>query len=123
MRQSGVLAAAASHALDHHIDRLAQDHALAQRLAQGLVGIDGVSVRSAQTNIVFVDVADGRGPALLAHLEQHGVLATGLIGLRFVTHLNVDMAGIDHALACIRQFFSEQAGAQPPMSAARSAVY
>lgn len=123
MRQSGVLAAAASHALDHHIDRLAQDHALAQRLAQGLAGIDGVSVRSAQTNIVFVDVANGRGPALLAHLEQHGVLATGLIGLRFVTHLDVDEAGIDHALTCIRQFFSEQAGAKPPMPAAGSAVY
>lgn len=123
MRHSGVLAAAASHALDHHIDRLAQDHALAQRLAQGLADIDGVSVRSAQTNIVFVDVANGRGPALLAHLEQHGVLATGLIGLRFVTHLDVDEAGIDHALACIRQFFSEQAGAKPPMPAAGSAVY
>ncbi|MDD2920182.1 low-specificity L-threonine aldolase [Rhodoferax sp.] len=123
MRQSGVLAAAASHALDHHVERLARDHALAQRLAQGLTGIDGVSVRSAQTNIVFVDVANGRGPALLAHLEQHGVLATGLIGLRFVTHLDVDAAGIDHALACIREFFSEQAGAAAGVQAAGSAVY
>jgi len=113
MRQSGVLAAAAAHALDHHVERLAQDHALAQRLAQGLTGIAGVSVRSAQTNIVFVDVADGRGPALLAYLEQHGVLATGLIGLRFVTHLDVDAAGIDHAIASVRRFFAaapEQSG-------------
>ena len=62
MRQSGILAAAALHALDHHIDRLADDHVLAQRLAQGLQGLPGLSVRSAQTNIVFVDVADGRGP-------------------------------------------------------------
>jgi threonine aldolase len=106
LRQAGLLAAAASHALDHHVDRLAQDHALAQRLADGLQGIAGLGVRSAQTNIVFVDVAEGRGPALLAHLEQHGVLATGLIGLRFVTHLDVDVAGIDHALAVVRNFFA-----------------
>lgn len=104
MRQSGLLAAAVLHALDHHIDRLADDHALAQRLAQGLLGLPGLSVRSAQTNIVFADVADGRGPALLAHLKAEGVLATGLIGLRFVTHLGVDAAGIDHAIACTRRF-------------------
>jgi threonine aldolase len=122
LRQSGVLAAAALHALEHHIDRLADDHALAQRLAQGLQGISGLSVRSAQTNIVFVDVADGRGPALLEALKAQGVLATGLIGLRFVTHLNVDAAGIDHALACIRQFMQTSTGntAQGP---SRSGVY
>lgn len=105
MRQSGLLAAAATHALDHHLVRLADDHVLAQRLAQGLQGIEGLRVRSAQTNIVFVDVANGQGAALLAYLAQHGVLATGLIGLRFVTHLDVDVAGIDHAVACIRRFF------------------
>jgi threonine aldolase len=107
MRQSGFLAAAASHALDHHLDRLADDHALAQRLAQGLQGIDGLRVRSAQTNIVFVDVDNGVGPDLLAYLKQHGVLATGLIGLRFVTHLDVDAAGIDHTVACVRAFFAQ----------------
>jgi threonine aldolase len=123
MRQSGFLAAAATHALDHHLVRLADDHQLAQRLAQGLQGLPGLSVRSAQTNIVFVDVGDGQGPALLAYLAQHGVLATGLIGLRFVTHLDVNQAGIDHALACIRQFFSTQAGAAPRTPAAGSAVY
>lgn len=107
LRQAGLLAAAALHALDHHVQRLADDHALAQRLADGLRGIDGLTVRSAQTNIVFVDVADGRGPALLAYLRDHGVLATGLIGLRFVTHLDVDAAGIDHAVACVRRFFAD----------------
>lgn len=112
MRQAGLLAAAATHALDHHLERLANDHALAQRLALGLQGVQGLSVRSAQTNIVFVDVADGRGADLLAYLKQHGVLATGLIGLRFVTHLDVDAAGIDHTLHCIRRFFQEQAPGQ-----------
>jgi threonine aldolase len=106
LRQSGLMAACALHALDHHVDRLAQDHALAQRLAQGLQGIDGLSVRSAQTNIVFVDVAGGHGPALVEHLRQHGVLVTGLIGLRWVTHLDVDAQGIDHAIATVRRFFA-----------------
>jgi threonine aldolase len=123
MRQSGFLAGAAAHALDHHLVRLGDDHALAQRLAQGLQGIAGLSVRSAQTNIVFVDVADGRGPALLDFLRAHGVLATGLIGLRFVTHLDVDAAGIDHAVNCIRQFFRDQAMTPAATSAAIAGVY
>jgi threonine aldolase len=112
MRQVGLLAAAASHALDHHIGRLADDHALAQQLATGLQGIEGLSVRPAHTNIVFVDVAGDRGPALLAFLKERGVLATGLIGLRLVTHLDVNAAGIDHTIACVRQFFA-QSGAGP----------
>jgi len=111
MRQAGLLAAAASHALDHHVQRLAEDHALAQRLAQGLAAIDGLTVRSAQTNIVFVDVANGRGPELLAHLEREGVRATGLIGLRFVTHLGVDAAGIERAIDAVRSFFERGAAA------------
>jgi threonine aldolase len=107
MRQSGILAAAALYALDHHVERLADDHALAQRLAQGLEGLPGLTVRSVQTNIVFVDLSDGLSPALLAHLKSEGVLATGLIGLRFVTHLGVDTQGIDHAIACIRHFMAQ----------------
>jgi threonine aldolase len=122
LRQAGFLAAAAQHALDHQVDRLADDHALAQRLAQGLHGIEGLTVRSAQTNIVFVDVADGRGPALLAFLETQGVLATGLIGLRFVTHLNVDAAGIAHAIASVRRFFA-QAPDKAPEAAKAAGPY
>ncbi|OYT91418.1 MAG: threonine aldolase [Burkholderiales bacterium PBB3] len=118
MRQVGVLAAAASHALDHHIDRLADDHALAQRLAAGLAGVDGLRVKSAQTNIVFVDVADNRGPALLDFLKAQGALATGLIGLRFVTHLDVDTAAIDYTIACMRQFFTQAPGTRPAAVAA-----
>jgi threonine aldolase len=123
LRQSGFLAAAAHHALDHHVDRLADDHALAARLAEGMRGIAGLSVRSAQTNIVFVDVADGRGPALLDFLQHNSVLATGLIGLRFVTHLGVDAAGIDHALSCIQRFFAQPAQPGEAGQTAGSAVY
>jgi threonine aldolase len=119
LRQAGLLAAAALHALDHHVERLAQDHARAQRLAAGLAHIDGLSVRSAQTNIVFVDVAEGRGPGLLAYLQSQGVLATGLIGLRFVTHLDVDDAGIEHAVASVRRFFAQAPGTAPAGAAPR----
>jgi threonine aldolase len=110
MRQAGVLAASASYALDHHVDRLADDHTLAKRLASGLAGIDGLKVETPHTNIVFVDLvgkAREQSSELLRHLEAHGVLATGLYRLRLVTHLNVDAAGIDRAIAAIRQFFGD----------------
>lgn len=110
MRQAGLLAAAASHALDHHVDRLADDHALAQRLAQGLEGIEGLKVEAPHTNIVFVDLtgaAQARSSELLASLNAQGILATGLYRLRFVTHLDVDAAGVDRAVAAIRAFFAK----------------
>jgi threonine aldolase len=108
MRQSGLLAAAALFALEHHVERLAQDHALARRLAEGLAGITGLQVEPPQTNIVFVDLAGAardQSAALLAHLQAQGVRATGLYRLRFVTHLDADAAGVDRAVAAIRQFF------------------
>lgn len=108
MRQSGLLAAAASHALDHHVDRLADDHALARRLAEGLQGLPAVQVEAPQTNILFVDLAGPareKGAGLLDALKEQGVLATGLYRLRFATHLDVDAAGIDRAIHAIRTFF------------------
>jgi threonine aldolase len=108
MRQAGMLAAAASHALDHHVERLAQDHELARRLAAGLEGIAGLRVEAPQTNLLFVDLegeARHRSAELLAHLKENGVLATGLYRLRFATHLDVDAAGIDRAIGAIRSFF------------------
>jgi len=108
MRQAGVLAAAASHALTHHIDRLAQDHELARRLSDGLAGIPELSVEAPQTNLLFVDLkgeARHRSAELLAHLKNEGVLATGLYRLRFATHLDVDANGIDRAVCAIRSFF------------------
>ncbi|MDB5752648.1 MAG: ltaE [Ramlibacter sp.] len=110
MRQAGVLAAAAAYALDHHIDRLADDHALARRLAQQLQGIAGLKVEAPQSNILFVDLvgpARERSSGLIAYLARHGVLATGLDRLRFVTHLDVDEVGIDAAAATIRAYFED----------------
>ena len=109
MRQSGLLAAAASYALDHHVTRLAEDHALAQRLAEGLRGLPGLQVVPPQTNIVFVDLvgdARARSAELLPYLAARGILATGLYCLRFVTHLDVGAAGIDHTVAVMREFLA-----------------
>jgi len=106
MRQAGVLAAAAHHALDHHVARLADDHALARRLADGLQGMPGVTVEAPQTNIVFVDVVADKAAGAVAHLKSRGVLAIGLYKLRFVTHLDVDTAGIDRAIAAMREYFA-----------------
>ena len=109
MRQAGMLAAAASYALDHHVRRLADDHALAARLANGLAGIEGLVVETPQSNIVFVDLvgaARSQSAALLEFLATQGIRATGLYRLRFVTHLDVDTQGVDRALAAIRQFFT-----------------
>lgn len=106
MRQAGLLAAGALYALEHHVERLADDHALARRLADGLARIDGIEVVAPETNIVFATVEGGRSAALLEHLQRRGVLATGLIGLRFVTHLDVDAAGVDRAIAAVAEFMA-----------------
>ena len=111
MRQSGLLAAAAHHALDHHVERLSIDHHNAARLTNGLVqalqGVAGASVQASPTNIVFVQLPSQTTTALLAHLKQQGILATGLIGLRFVTHLDVSTADIDQTIATVAQFFTQ----------------
>lgn len=102
MRQAGVLAAAALHALDHHIERLADDHARARRLGEGLQGLPGVSVQMPQTNMVFIDLPREQAATVVAALRERGVLATGLYQLRLVTHIDIDDAGVDHAIAVLR---------------------
>jgi threonine aldolase len=103
MRQAGVVAAAALYALEHHVERLAEDHALAARLAEGLQGLPGLTVEPPQTNIVFADLEGERATGLMEHLKSRGVLATGLYRLRFVTHLDVDAEGVDRAAAAMRE--------------------
>ncbi len=99
MRQSGMLAAACLYALDHHVERLPDDHARAARLASGL-GDLGLLVEPPETNMVFFDPAPLDAPGFVLALEERGVrmsLAAGRI--RAVTHLGVDDSGIDRALA------------------------
>jgi threonine aldolase len=102
MRQAGVLAAAALHALDHHVERLAEDHANARLLAEGLQGLRGVSVAMPQSNIVFVDLAADKPGDAVARLRERGVLATGLYKLRLVTHLDVSADDVERALPVLR---------------------
>jgi len=102
MRQAGVLAAGALHALDHHIERLAEDHANARALAEGLQGLPGVTVTQPQTNILFVDLAPERAAGVVDRLKAAGVLCTGLYKLRFVTHLDVGGDDIKRAVAILR---------------------
>ena len=102
MRQVGVLAAAARHALDHQVDRLAEDHGHARRLAEGLEGLPGVRVEPPQTNILFVDLAPERAHGVVERLRKAGLLCTGLYRLRLVTHLDVSSAQIDEAVRILR---------------------
>ena len=102
MRQAGVLAAAALYALDHHVERLADDHANARALAEGLQGLPGVTVQPPQTNILFVDLAPDKAPGVVDRLRAAGVLCTGLYRLRFVTHLDVSAADVQRAIPILR---------------------
>jgi len=113
MRQAGILAAAALHALEHHAGRLHEDHARAKTLAENLASLPGIQIdlESVQTNIVLINIA--RSPleadTAVAELRRAGVLvvALGKRLLRAVTHLDVAAAGIDRALAAFRQVFSK----------------
>ena len=102
MRQAGVLAAAALHALDHHVERLADDHANARALAEGLQGLPGVTVQMPQTNILFVDLVPEKAAGVVDRLRAAGVLCTGLYRLRFVTNLDVSAADITRAVQILR---------------------
>jgi threonine aldolase len=102
MRQAGVLAGAALYALEHHVDRLAEDHAKARRLAEGLQGLPGVTVEAPETNMVFVDLAPEKAGGAVQRLQQRGVLCTGLYRMRFVTHLDVGHDDIERAVAILR---------------------
>jgi threonine aldolase len=106
MRQAGVLAAAALYAIEHHIERLAQDHLHAKRLAQGLQGLPGVTIDAPHTNMVFIDVAPTLAKGLVQRLEQQGVRCTGLYRLRLVTHMDVSPEDIEHAVRVLRQQLS-----------------
>jgi threonine aldolase len=107
MRQVGILAGAAIYALDHHIDRLAEDHRLAKRLAQAFDGFDDVVVDPVHSNIVFVDFKGkmrAKAEQLIPYLKDNGVLATGLYRIRFVTHHDVNEASVDHAAKVIQKY-------------------
>ena len=108
MRQAGIIAAGALYALEHHVDRLAEDHANAQRLAAGIRQIERLrlSPETVDTNLVFfcVDPAWGTAADFSAELKKRGVLmnATGPTSLRAVTHLDVSSRDVDRALEVLQ---------------------
>ncbi len=106
MRQAGLCAAACVYALDHNVDRLAEDHANAKLLARGLAQIEGLAVEEPETNLVFFDTAQtGITAESLAERVRHQGLAisvTTTYRARACTHLDVDRAGIEEAVAIVR---------------------
>ena len=107
-RQAGMLAAAGLYALDHHIDRLADDHARAARLAERLRAIDGLTVLGQHTNMVFIDVPVARLRDLDAHLRAAGIrISIGYLPtVRLVTHLDIDDEGIERTADAFARFFA-----------------
>lgn len=106
MRQAGILAAAGLYALDHHVERLAEDHFRARQLAEGLVGTTGIdlNINSVQTNMVYIkteDLADNIVKLLAAELID--VLAIGTHLIRMVTHLHIDDEGIERTVNAFKK--------------------
>jgi threonine aldolase len=105
MRQAGLIAACGLYALEHNIDRLADDHERARRLAAGIADIEELAVRQ-HTNMVFIDPAPADIEPLRQHLEARQVL-TGQQNppVRMVTHLDIDDDGVERAVAAIRSYY------------------
>jgi threonine aldolase len=114
MRQAGIIAAAGLYALEHHVDRLAEDHERARRLAQGLGGTHGIAVdgNQVETNIVIFDVRGTglSGDQFAERALAHGVRFTVIGGttMRAVFHLDVPPDGVDRALAAARDAVAGQ---------------
>lgn len=109
MRQAGILAAAGVYALDNHIDRLAEDHVRARRLAEALAPFGVVDLDRVRTNLVILDLAKTAldAPTLAARAREQGVLVSALgprTG-RLITHLDVDDAAIDRAIDVLAAAF------------------
>ncbi len=106
LRQAGICAAACLYALDHNIDRLAEDHANARVLARGLAQIPGLAVEEPETNLVFFDTAAAGLTAdeLADRVRLEGVMLStvGRYRVRACTHLDVDAEGVDYAVRVIR---------------------
>jgi threonine aldolase len=111
LRQAGIVAAAGLYALDHHVDRLAEDHANARVLAEGLAEVPGIRLDAArvETNIVIFETDHAFG--LVAALADAGIEVTplGPTRIRMVTHLDVDRAGCERAVSVIRESLAARA--------------
>jgi threonine aldolase len=107
MRQAGVIAAAAHYALEHNVLRLADDHANAARLSQGLAAIDALSVTAPQTNIFYVDMPAAACEPLRVALARQRIRATVGPHTRLVTHLDVSAGDVERTIAAFADFFKD----------------
>ena len=108
MRQAGVLAAACLYALEHNVERLAEDHANAAHLAEGLARIEPVKVMSHSTNIVFAQFPEDDCAPLEAWLRARGILTQMLYASRFVTHCDVSRRDIDTFVDAVGAYFAQR---------------
>ena len=108
-RQAGLLAAACDYALTHHVERLSEDHARAERLAKALRDLPGLNVTGQHTNMVFIEVPVQRLPAFKTYMHDAGIrMSIGYLpSIRMVTHLDIDDDGIERTAAAFRGFFSQ----------------
>lgn len=109
MRQAGILAAAGIYALDHHIDRLADDHARAKKLADALSRISAIKTthQDNQTNMVFIDVPPSDASRLQDHMAQNGITIASGTNIRLVTHLDIDDLALERVIAAFQQFYAK----------------
>ncbi|QNA89752.1 low-specificity L-threonine aldolase [Massilia sp. Dwa41.01b] len=107
MRQAGVIAAAAQHALQHNVERLAEDHDNAFALAKGLAEIEVLRVTTPQTNIFWLDVPVAACEPLRAALASQGIRATVGPRMRLVTHLDVSRDDVAKVVAAFKAFFKD----------------
>jgi threonine aldolase len=106
MRQAGVLAAACLYALEHNVERLAEDHANAEHLARALAQIEPVRVQSQATNMVFAQIPQEHCAPLEAWLNERGILTQMLYASRFVTHRDVTRGDIDTFVSAVKDYFA-----------------
>ncbi|MCY0913815.1 low-specificity L-threonine aldolase [Massilia antarctica] len=107
MRQAGMIAAAGLYALEHNVQRLADDHTNAANLSRGLARIAQLKVATPQTNIFYIEVPPSACDALRATLAREHIRATVGQHTRLVTHLNITAADVDRVVAVFTAFFKD----------------
>ena len=106
MRQAGILAACGLYALEHNIGRLADDHANAVMLAEGLSAIERLKVRQ-RTNMVFIELDSDHAAALQASLFEQGIIISAQYPqIRLVVHLDVNKSDIERVINSVSEFYS-----------------
>lgn len=105
MRQAGVIAAAAQYALEHNVERLADDHRNAAELSAGLARIEQLRVTTPQTNIFYVEIPEAAVAGLREHLARQGIRASIGAHTRLVTHLDISKEDVQKTIAAFEDFF------------------